>query len=170
MTAIKVNRIKKKRLRLLVLKDGILLIKGPLGCLMFKSNFTYTKTRLFFSSKASANAFFSRVRTILKGLIYGFFIELRTEGVGLKFMRFSLAPQLLSLTLGHSHSILYNLPKAIKFRCLKYRLFLFCNRLPLLTTIAHRIRGYRPPDPYKGKGVKYMSEVLKIKPGKQRQR
>lgn len=167
---VKKVRIKRKRLQIKIIRNGLLLIKGPLGKLSFKANFIAMKRKLFFSSKAAANCFLSRVRSLLKGLIYGFFIELKTEGVGLKFMRFSTAPQLINLSLGYSHSIIYKIPQAIKFRCLKYRLLLFCNRATLLTKIAQRIRGYRPPDPYKGKGVKYTSEVLRIKPGKQRQR
>lgn len=166
----KATRIKKKRLTLVVVKDRFLAIKGPLGNLIFKTQFTVSNKKLFFISKALANAFFSRVRSLLKGLIYGFFIELKTEGVGLKFMRFSTASSLLSLSFGYSHTILYKMPQAIKFRCLKYRLLLFSNRLPLLTMISQRIRGYRPSDPYKGKGVKYAGEALKLKPGKQRQR
>jgi len=114
--------------------------------------------------------FLSRARSLLKGLIYGYFVQLKTEGVGLKFIRFYSAPRLLSLSFGYSHTILYKMPKTISFRCLKYRLLLFSPQLTTLSTHALRIRNYRPSDPYKGKGVKFSTEVLKIKPGKQRQR
>lgn len=164
------TRIKKKRLRVFVVKDQYLAIKGPLGNLMFNLDFHVYNRKLFFPSTALANTFFSRARSLIKGLIYGFFIELKTEGVGLKFMRFSRASRLLNLSLGYSHSIIYKVPSAIKFRCLKYRLLLFSNHFPILTKTAAIIRGYRPPDPYKGKGVKYAGEALKLKPGKQRQR
>lgn len=170
MSIIVSTRIKKKRLHVFFVKDQFLAIKGPLGNLTFNLNFHIFNRKLFFPSSALANTFFSRARALIKGIIYGFFIELRTEGVGLKFMRFSRAPRLLNLSLGHSHSIIYKVPSAIKFRCLKYRLLLFSNQFSVLTKTAAIIRGYRPPDPYKGKGVKYAGEALKLKPGKQRQR
>jgi len=163
-------RIKRKRIGLYVVKNQYLAIKGPLGNVTFRCDYEISNRKLFFPSKALANIFFNKTRSLIKGLLYGFFIELRTEGVGLKFMRFSTAPQLLSLSFGFSHTILYKMPAGIRFRCLKYRLLLFSNQITTLTKIAFRIKGYRPSDPYKGKGVKFITEVLKIKPGKQRQR
>jgi len=164
------TRIKLKRIRFWFIDNQFLVVKGPLGKLFFKSSFLIIKKRLFFTSKAAANSFFSRARSLIKGLIYGFFIEIKTEGVGLKFFRYSKAPRFISFSFGFSHTIVYKMPKSIVFRCHKYRLILFSNRLTLLSLIAKRIRAYRPPDPYKSKGVKFASEALKLKPGKQRQR
>jgi ribosomal protein L6P/L9E len=70
---------------------------------------------------------------------YGSFVELKTEGVGLKFLRYYAAPQLLCLTLGFSHTILFRIPKKVKFRCLKYKLLLFSFDLKELRNTAYAL-------------------------------
>jgi large subunit ribosomal protein L6 len=154
-----------------------LMIKGPLGTIVFPLppyiHFTPSAlgtTNLFVASRKFVNSFYSKLRRTIKGLLYGFFIQIRTEGVGFKFLRHYDAPQLLTLSLGHAHSIHYKFPRNVKFRCLKYKLLLFTNRKSLLSELALRIKEYRPPDPYKGKGLKFANEVLKFKQGKLRQR
>jgi len=164
------TRIKRKRIRLFISpKHKKLTIEGPLGNIQIFSKFLKNNIT-FIPSLAMANSFYKRIRHWCYGLIYGFFIEMKTEGVGLKFLRYYAAPQLISFSFGFSHTILFNIPKAIKFRCLKYKILLFSPNLQELRNTALRIRSYRPPDPYKGKGVKFSTEGLKLKPGKQRQR
>jgi len=53
-------------------------------------------------------------------------------------------------------------------KALKYRLLLLCNDKTLLPNIISEIRNLRYPDPYKGKGVRFYEEPLKLKAGKQR--
>jgi large subunit ribosomal protein L6 len=64
----------------------------------------------------------------------------------------------------------YNFPKGVYFRTLKYKLLIFSKSKRLLSETANKLRGLRPPDPYKGKGLKFAKEVLVFKPGKQRQK
>jgi large subunit ribosomal protein L6 len=174
-------RVKRKRyaiyMNTISFKKPTIIIKGPLGIITFPLppyiKFTHqTKevTKLFVATTQFVNSFYSKLKRIIKGLLYGYFIQIRTEGVGFKFLRHYDAPQLLTLSLGHSHLIHYNFPKNIQFRCLKYKLLLFSNRKTILSEVALRIKEYRAPDPYKGKGLKFANEVLKFKQGKLRQR
>jgi len=106
----------------------------------------------------------------IKGFRYGYFVEIRPEGVGFRFHRCSDAPSTLILTLGHSHPLIVQVPSTVKFRCLKYRLLLYGANKAILNAFALKIRNLRPPDAYKGKGIKFSREILVFKPGKLRQR
>lgn len=102
--------------------------------------------------------------------MYGYFVEIRTEGVGFRFTRYLKAPSLLGLNINLGHTILYRFPRSVFFRCTKYRLMMYSRRLDLLYNTATNIKKYRPSDPYKGKGLRFALEKLKFKEGKQRQR
>jgi len=106
----------------------------------------------------------------IRGFIFGFFAQIVPEGVGFRFVRYSSNPYILGLSLGHSHPIYYDFSRDIKFRCLKYRLLLYGANKASLNFHALAIRNFRPPDAYKGKGLKFAKEILKFKPGKLRQR
>jgi ribosomal protein L6P/L9E len=145
--------IRIKRKRYLVLMTSVsgtkpyVMIKGPLGTITFPLPPTIKLcinkggiTKLFVASRKCVNVFYAKLRRTIKGLLYGYFVQIHTEGVGFKFMRHQQAPQLLTLSLGHSHLIHYKFPNNVKFRCLKYKLLLFCNRKSLLSDLALRIK------------------------------
>lgn len=153
------------------------IIKGPLGLttVAFPPYTRFSKTvnslnKIFIGTSKFANTFFFKLQRILKGLIYGYFVQMEAQGVGFKFTRYYEAPHVITLSLGHTHSIVYKLPKNIHFRALKYKILLFSNSKALLSQTAERIKGFRLPDAYKGKGLKFTNEVLLLKPGKQRQK
>jgi len=123
-----------------------------------------------FSLKQFSRVIVKQLRTIVKGFRYGYFAEIRPEGVGFRFHRSEDSPSTLILSLGHSHPLIIKVPSRVKFRCLKYRLFLYGADKHILNHFALKIRNFRPPDAYKGKGIKFSKEVLTFKPGKLRQR
>jgi hypothetical protein len=145
------------------------LIKGHLARQVF--SFTKKVTMVdnaFFLPSTYKTVFESAVRRGITLARFGNAVGIKAEGVGIKFKRYSYRSNLLSLKLGFSHKIYYQFASNINMRCSKYRLLLFSNQDSNLSTIGARIRGYRPPDPYKGRGLKYTKERLKVKPGKQR--
>jgi ribosomal protein L6P/L9E len=165
-----ITRVKRKRFAFTLFQDGFFAFYAPLAHFFFPFTHSHSQSRIFFPSKAAANSFFNQFHSLLRAIFLGLFVEIRTEGVGFKFLRFPQAPSSLCLSLGHSCNIIYNFPTFITFRSLKYRLLLFSPFLLLLSNTALRIRSYRPADPYKGKGLKFSTDPLKLKPGKQRQR
>ena len=106
------------------------------------------------------------VSNLVKGVSEGFTEKLEIAGVG---YRAAVEGQILTLQLGYSHDIKVAIPKDIKVAC----------ETPTAVTIsgadkqrvgqlAAEIRGFRPPEPYKGKGVKYVSERILRKEGKKK--
>jgi large subunit ribosomal protein L6 len=103
---------------------------------------------------------------LIAGVTKGFKVELEINGVG---YRAAVQGKNLQLTLGFSHEVLYPIPDGIKITCEK----------PTSVTVegidrhkvgqvAAEIRAYRPPEPYKGKGVKYVNEFVQRKEGKKK--
>ena len=101
----------------------------------------------------------------VKGLVQGYSKELDIMGTG---YRAELKGDVIVFNLGYSHPINFQIPKGIKvsYEQKQNRLKLTSANLELITQTAHKIRELRPPDPYKGKGIKYAEEILHLKPGK----
>jgi len=76
--------------------------------------------------------------------------------------------QLLFLELHFSHKLFFKIPLNISVRCIKKKLVLYGLHKMELMNVAEQIKALRFPNTYKGKGIKYFHEVLKLKPGKQR--
>jgi len=70
------------------------------------------------------------------------------------------------MALGYSHPVVFKLPKGITAKVDKNRLILSGADRDMLGQTAAKVRELRPPEPYKGKGVKYVEEVIKRKVGK----
>ena len=100
------------------------------------------------------------------GVTVGFKRELDIVGVGFKAELKSAHE--LALFLGFSHSVSYKLPEgvAVSYEAKANRLTITGIDRQQVGQVAAEIRAPRPPDPYKGKGVKYSDEVLKLKAGK----
>jgi len=101
---------------------------------------------------------------MVRGVSEGFNRTLEIVGVG---YRAEAKGQALQLSLGYSHPILYQLPPGIQARVEKQTVITLegVDR-QLLGETAATIRALRPPEPYKGKGIKYAEEVLRRKAGK----
>lgn len=94
--------------------------------------------------------------------------KLKLIGVGFKVLSLKVLNfDLLYFKLGYSHAVYFKVPKTLNVFCLKNnKLFLIGNSFIFLTQVAALIRSYKIPEPYKGKGILYMSEKITLKEGK----
>jgi len=104
------------------------------------------------------------VANMVKGVSVGFERVLEINGVG---YRAELQGDVLQFTLGFSHPIRFPLPAGMKAVVERQnRITLRASDKHLLGLTAAKIRGFRPPEPYGGKGIKYAEEVIHRKAGK----
>lgn len=130
-----------------------------------------TKETLSFGLKESqglkAKAFWGTYRAlannIVVGLTNGFIKQLEINGVGYKAV---IKGKVLELSLGYSHPIDYNIPDGIEITLEKNILTLKGADKQQVGQVASEIRSFRAPEPYKGKGIKYVDEVIVRKAGK----
>ncbi len=101
---------------------------------------------------------------MVRGVSDGFTRILEINGVG---YRAEAKGDRLQLSLGYSHPILYHLPEGISAKVDKQTVITLegVDR-QLLGEVAAQVRGLRPPEPYKGKGIKYSDETIRRKSGK----
>jgi large subunit ribosomal protein L6 len=94
--------------------------------------------------------------------------KLKFVGVGYKvFYTENLDNKLLLFKLGFSHSIYYKIPETLNIFCLKNtKLFIYGASCQSVTQAAATIQSYKYPEPYKGKGILYENEKIKLKEGK----
>ena len=110
----------------------------------------------------------SLVSNMVKGVTEGYKKNLELVGVGYKA---SSNGNLLDLSLGFSHNIIFEVPKELSVKTGQEKgenpkIYLESSDKQLLGQVAAKIRGLRKPEPYKGKGVKYIGEVVRRKAGK----
>jgi large subunit ribosomal protein L6 len=106
------------------------------------------------------------IHNMIEGVTKGF--EKRLEVIGVGF-RVSIQGSKLVLNLGHSHPIDYHIPKGIKIETDKEKkniLVINGTDKQLIGEVAAKIRSFRKPEPYKGKGIKYIDEHIVRKAGK----
>ncbi|MCK9617352.1 MAG: 50S ribosomal protein L6 [Lentimicrobiaceae bacterium] len=108
------------------------------------------------------------IANMVKGVSEGFTTKQELVGVGYKV---TATGQVLELSLGYSHNIIMELPPEIKVEAVTERgknplITMHCFDRQLLGQVAAKIRSFRKPEPYKGKGIKFVNEVLKRKAGK----
>jgi large subunit ribosomal protein L6 len=105
----------------------------------------------------------AHLANMVKGVTEGWTRELEINGVG---YRAEVAGDTLTMALGFSHPVVFKLPKGVAAKVEKNRIMLSSADRDLLGQTAAKVREVRPPEPYKGKGVKYVEEVIKRKTGK----
>jgi large subunit ribosomal protein L6 len=106
----------------------------------------------------------SLVSNMVTGVTKGFEKKLEIVGVG---FRADLQGSTLRLTLGYSHPVLYPLPKGIKVDIEKQTLLTVKGiDRQQVGIVAAQLRSIKPPEPYKGKGVRYLGEHIRKKVGK----
>jgi large subunit ribosomal protein L6 len=104
------------------------------------------------------------VNNMIVGVSQGFEKKLELKGVG---YRAKASGKLLELTLGFSHPVKYQLPEEVQVETpSQTEVVLKSHNKQVLGQAAAEIRAFRPPEPYKGKGVKYADEVIKRKEAK----
>jgi large subunit ribosomal protein L6 len=107
----------------------------------------------------------SLIRNMVDGVVKGF--ERRLELVGVGYRASLLGVKNLNLALGYSHPIVYPIPEGIKIEVKDQTQVLVSGiDKQLVGAVAAKIRSFRPPEPYKGKGVKYAEERIRRKAGK----
>lgn len=110
----------------------------------------------------------SLLANVVKGVTDGFTKKLELIGVGFKAAN---QGNLLDLALGYSHNIIFEIPKELKLTTAQEKgqnptITLEGTDHQLIGQVAAKIRGLRKPEPYKGKGVRYVGEVVRKKAGK----
>ena len=100
---------------------------------------------------------------IIIGLDQGYKKALEINGVG---YRAAIQGQTLNLQLGFSHPVEYTIPEGVEVKVEKNLIHLSGTDKQTIGQVAAEIRSFRPPEPYKGKGVKYTDEVIVRKAGK----
>jgi large subunit ribosomal protein L6 len=104
------------------------------------------------------------VNNMVKGVSEGYVKKLEIQGVGFKA---AVTGKNVTLNLGYSHPIVYPIPDQIKVTVEENtRLTIEGPNKEVVGLVASEIRGYYPPEPYKGKGVRYAGEQVKRKEGK----
>ncbi len=114
-------------------------------------------------SKAFWGTFRSLANNIVIGLTKGYEKKLEINGVG---YRAAVKGNVLELQLGFSHPINYEFSKDVSIAVEKNLITIKGDDKQVIGQIAAEIRGFRPPEPYKGKGVKYADEIIVRKAGK----
>ncbi|RDS81278.1 50S ribosomal protein L6 [Dyella monticola] len=101
---------------------------------------------------------------MIKGVSEGYERKLELVGVG---YRASMAGKALNLSLGYSHPVVFNAPEGISLETpSQTEILIKGSDKQLVGEVAAKIRGYRPPEPYKGKGVRYAGEKITLKEAK----
>jgi len=155
--------------------DGAVLVEGPKGKLSWKlprdisgklDNNKVTLARSAETRSVRALHGLSRalVHNMVQGVSEGFIKQLEIEGVGFKA---AVQGSNLNLSLGFSHPILFPIPKEIKITVTdNTKLTIQGIDKKLVGQVAADVRRFYPPEPYKGKGVRYAGEQIRRKEGK----
>ncbi|HLU84678.1 MAG TPA: 50S ribosomal protein L6 [Vicingaceae bacterium] len=120
------------------------------------------------SHKAKHGLYRSLIANMVQGVSEGFKTQQELVGVG---YRANVQGQRLDLMVGYSHNIIFEIPKEVKVSAEAERgknpiITLESHDKQLIGHIAAKIRSFRKPEPYKGKGIKFVGEQLRRKAGK----
>lgn len=108
----------------------------------------------------------SIVRNLIEGVSIGFSKELELRGTG---YRAQMQGKELKLLLGFSHDVIYSAPQGIDIACPSQTQVIVSGiDKQKVGQVAAEIRSYRPPEPYKGKGIRYKDEYIFMKEGKKK--
>lgn len=114
-------------------------------------------------SRALWGTFRSLINNMIEGVTKGFKKQLEIHGIGYKA---NLEGDTLVLEVGFSHPVRKKIPQGLKVSVEKNIITIEGIDKQLVGEFAAQIRKVRPPDPYKGKGIRYFQEKIKLKPGK----
>ena len=160
-------------------KDSVVTVKGPKGTLTQKVNpeldvkiedghVTLTRPSDDREHRAQHGLYRALIHNMVVGVSEGYRKELELVGVG---YRANATGQVLELSLGFSHAIFIKLPPEVKVEAKSERnknplIILESDDKQLLGQVCAKIRSLRKPKPYKGKGIKFVGEVIRRKSGK----
>jgi len=103
------------------------------------------------------------INNMILGVSEGFKKELEIVGVGYQAI---MQGSRLQLQIGYSHDIFFDLPEGIKATADRTAITIEGIDKQLVGSVASKIRSFRKPEPYKGKGIRYKGEYIRIKQGK----
>jgi large subunit ribosomal protein L6 len=157
------------------LAPGAITVKGPLGSLSrsFGSELSIEQSGDTLVCKAASEAakpmhgtLRALVANMVKGVTEGYERRLTLVGVG---FRAQAAGDKINLSLGFSHPVVHMMPKGVKVETpVQTEIIVKGIDKQQVGQVAAEIRAYRPPEPYKGKGVRYLGEYVKIKETKKK--
>lgn len=157
--------------------DGAITVKGPLGTLTQRINPLVAITRdgaqLKFQAVgesreagAMSGTFRALVANMVQGVSKGFERKLTLVGVG---YRAQAQGATLNLSLGFSHPVVHSMPEGVTVATpTQTEILIKGADKQKVGQVAAEVRGYKPPEPYKGKGVRYADEVVVIKETKKK--
>ncbi len=161
------------------MNNGEVVVKGPKGELKQKidnaigikvenDEVVVSRSTEEKDHKAKHGLYRSLISNMIEGVSNGYKLELELVGVG---YRATVKGQLLELALGYSHNIVLGLPKEVSVAAAQEK-----GQPPVITLesidkqlvghVAAKIRSFRKPEPYKGKGIKFKGEHIRRKAGK----
>lgn len=162
-----------------VAKDNVVTVKGPKGTLTQAVNPEFkieeadghlhiTRPSDDREHRAQHGLYRALIHNMVVGVSTGYRKELELVGVG---YRAAATGQVLELSLGYSHAIYLKLPPEVKVEAKSERnknplIILESDDKQLLGQVCAKIRSFRKPEPYKGKGIKFVGEVIRRKSGK----
>lgn len=114
-------------------------------------------------AKSQHGLMHSLIRNLLSGVNEGYSKQLEVNGVGFKV---SVNGQKVTLNLGYSHDVNYTLPEGVNAAVDQNRITISGIDKQQVGQVAAEIRALRKPEPYKGKGIKYIDEYIIRKAGK----
>lgn len=159
-------------------KDSVVTVKGKLGELtqgydsveikVEEGNVLVTRSSDTKDQKAKHGLYRSLMNNMIEGVSKGWTKELELVGVG---YRAANQGQKLDLALGFSHNIVLNIAPEVKVETISEKgknpiVKLTSFDKQLVGQVAAKIRGFRKPEPYKGKGIKFVGEEIRRKAGK----
>lgn len=160
-------------------KEGVVTVKGPKGELtqeltegitleQNEGQLTVSRPSDSKQHRALHGLYRALINNMIVGTTEGFTKKLELVGVG---YRASHAGQKLELALGFSHGIVLELPKEVVIDTLTEKgknpiITLTSHDKQLLGMVSAKIRSFRKPEPYKGKGVRFVGEIVRRKAGK----
>ena len=159
----------------LEVKDGFVIVKGSKGELKRKLHDLVevkvengavvcdVKNKEDKVERSLWGTFSSHLKNMIVGVSAGFQKKLEINGVG---YRVAMQGTDLKLEVGYSHPVIYKVADGVEASVEKNVITLESPDKELLGRVASEIRAVRKPEPYKGKGIKYMDEVIRRKAGK----
>ena len=129
---------------------------------------TFTRPTDQIRHRAMHGLYRALIANMVKGVTTGYERKLELIGVGFKA---SNQGNILDLSLGYSHNIVFEVPRELKVATAQEKgqnpiITLEGNDKQLIGQVAAKLRGLRKPEPYKGKGVRYVGEIVRKKAGK----
>lgn len=155
--------------------EGFIIVKGPKGELkkvlnpIVKVNITDSEVTVKVDNENDKKerslwgTFASHIKNMVVGVTEGYKKQLEINGVG---YRVAMQGKDLKMEVGFSHSVIFDVPEGITLTVEKNLITIEGIDKELVGQISAEIRAIKKPEPYKGKGIKYVDEVIRRKAGK----